>query len=84
MSAAPWLDDPIEGRRAIALVNVVGHDLRYFWADECGTRGSSVPLAFSPEMSGALARLSVAVIGVSGAGSVVAEQLARLGSGGWC
>ena len=38
-------------------------------------------MAFTSEMRAWLARMSVCVIGVSGTGSIVAEQLARLGVG---
>lgn len=40
-----------------------------------------IPIAFTQEMRGLLGRLLVCVIGVSGTGSIVAEQLARLGFG---
>lgn len=40
-----------------------------------------VPVAFTQGMRDALARLCACVIGVSGTGSIVAEQLARLGFG---
>ena len=39
------------------------------------------PRAFGPGMTELLGRLSVTVVGVSGTGSVVAEQLVRLGTG---
>ena len=38
-------------------------------------------MAFTGEMRASLGRMSVCVIGVSGTGSIVAEQLARLGVG---
>ena len=38
-------------------------------------------MAFTSEMRAWLGRMSVCVIGVSGTGSIVAEQLARLGVG---
>ncbi|MEE3923520.1 ThiF family adenylyltransferase [Pseudomonas viridiflava] len=62
----------------IDLVTVVGHDIRYWWADSGPERP---PMAFTSKMSKYLARLVVAVVGVSGTGSIVAEQVARLGFG---
>lgn len=70
------------GPRAVDLVAVVGDDLLFFWNDSPGLRGtSSRPLAFTSAMTGELIRLTAAVIGVSGTGSIVAEQAARLGFG---
>jgi len=63
----------------INLVSVAHHDIRYFWADGDG-RGRR-PLAFTAAMTAELGRLTAVVIGVSGTGSIVAEQLARLGFG---
>lgn len=59
-------------------VTVVGDDLTWWWADR---RFSPRPVAFTGEATEELARLSACVIGVSGTGSLVAEQLARLGFG---
>ena len=67
---------------AVDLVSVVGDDLLFFWNDSPGLRGTSGrPLAFTSAMTGELKRLTAAVIGVSGTGSVIAEQAARLGFG---
>jgi proteasome lid subunit RPN8/RPN11 len=63
----------------IGLVNVAHYDIRYWWAD--GTGCDERPLTFTSAMTGELARLTAVVIGVSGIGSIVAEQLARLGFG---
>lgn len=63
----------------IHLVNVAHHDIRYWWADGNG-RGRR-PLTFTSAMTAELGRLTAVVIGVSGTGSIVAEQLARLGFG---
>ena len=49
------------------------------WRD--GGRSLPPPMAFTSEMRAWLGRMSVCVIGVSGTGSIVAEQLARLGVG---
>lgn len=60
----------------VELVTVVGDQLDYWWAEE-----KRRPMAFSRAMTEELGRLSAAVIGVSGTGSLVSEQLARLGFG---
>lgn len=59
-------------------VTVVGDDLTWWWADK---KFHPRPMAFTSEASKELARLSACVIGVSGTGSLVAEQVARLGFG---
>jgi len=68
--------------RPVDLVSVAGDDLLFFWNDTSSLRGTSArPLAFTSAMTGELNRLTAAVIGVSGTGSIVAEQAARLGFG---
>lgn len=62
------------------LISVVGADLHYWWAQD-QLRPASRPMAFTSAMTIELSRLSVCVIGVSGTGSIVAEQLCRLGFG---
>lgn len=64
---------------AVDLVAAYGDDLRFYWNDDRGSRRR--PMAFGDEMGRELARLSVAVVGVSGTGSIVAEQLLRMGVG---
>ncbi len=64
----------------IDLVSVVGSDLRFFWADDAA-RCVERPMAFTSDMTAELGRLSACVVGVSGTGSIVAEQLCRLGFG---
>lgn len=64
--------------RLLDAVFVPGHDLRWWWSDR---RFAVRPLAFTSETREELARLCACVIGVSGTGSIVAEQLARLGFG---
>lgn len=59
-------------------VAVIGDDLRWWWSDGEFKR---LPMAFSGSARDLLARLRACVIGVSGTGSIVAEQLARLGFG---
>lgn len=63
---------------AIESVTVAGNDLTWHWADR---QFSPRPTAFTSEATKELGRLSACVIGVSGTGSLVAEQLARLGFG---
>jgi hypothetical protein len=68
--------------KPIDLVSVIGDDLRFWWQQDArGTSAPKRPVAFTIGMTEWLGRLSVCVIGVSGTGSVVAEQLARLGFG---
>jgi hypothetical protein len=60
----------------VELITVVGDDIHYWWAN------TNVPtMAFTSGMTDTFKRLTVAVIGVSGTGSIVAEQVARLGFG---
>lgn len=69
----------------VRLVSVIGDDIRLFFDGVDGHAfldgRSEAPMAFTSEMTQALSKLSVAVIGVSGTGSVVAEQVSRLGFG---
>lgn len=66
----------------VDLVTIAGDDISYWWNDRI-VNGVSVgrPLAFTGAMNEELSRLSAAVIGVSGTGSISAEQVARLGFG---
>lgn len=61
----------------IDLVAVYGNDIRLFWHDDY--QSSQRPTAFSAHMTSELGRLTAAVVGYSGTGSIVAEQLARIG-----
>lgn len=65
--------------RDIDLVSVAHHNIRYWWAN--GEGCVSRPLTFTAAMTTELGRLTAVVVGVSGTGSIVAEQLARLGFG---
>jgi hypothetical protein len=66
----------------VDLVMEAGDDLRFWWGGGASTRGpEAAPMAFTADMTSWLSRLSACVIGVSGTGSIVAEQLARLGFG---
>lgn len=65
---------------SVDLVSVAGDDLRFWWREQIASPASR-PMAFTPEMSKELGRLTACVIGVSGTGSVTAEQVCRLGFG---
>ena len=66
----------------IDLVMMAGTEIHTWWDDGSTCRGPMLPpMAFTSQMRGWLARMSACVIGVSGTGSIVAEQLARLGFG---
>lgn len=68
--------------RAVDLVTVAGDDLSYWWADKATLTGpGDRPIAYTSSMTAELGRLSALVIGASGTGSIVGEQLARLGFG---
>lgn len=67
--------DPNMSLRAVDLVSVVGDDISFQWSDG---RHSA---AFTSAMTADLGRLTAVVIGVSGTGSIIAEQAARLGFG---
>lgn len=76
------LYDPSLLTRAVDLVTVAGDELCYWWDDKADLNGpANRPVAFTCGMTTELNRLSASVIGVSGTGSVVGEQLARLGFG---
>ncbi|MDX0840021.1 ThiF family adenylyltransferase [Sinorhizobium medicae] len=66
----------------VDLVTIAGDDIRYWWNDRIvNAVPAGRPLAFTGAMTEELSRLSAAVIGVSGTGSITAEQVARLGFG---
>lgn len=66
----------------IDMVTVSGDDLEYWWNDQIiDGAPPKRPRAFTGEMTEVMSRLSVAVIGASGTGSIVAELFARLGIG---
>ena len=66
----------------VDLVTVSGHDIQYFWVNEVRS-GKLQPKEqpFFDGMGKVLGRLSVGIIGVSGTGSIVAEQASRMGFG---
>lgn len=63
----------------LAWVEVVGDDILRWHRSKGGS--AELPMVFGDGMRGELANVHAAVIGVSGTGSIVAEQLARLGVG---
>lgn len=72
------------GMRAVPidLVTATGDDLQYFWNASATPFGPARrPVAFTSDMSRELGDLTAGVIGVSGTGSIVGEQAARLGFG---
>ncbi|MDP2762639.1 MAG: ThiF family adenylyltransferase [Sideroxyarcus sp.] len=62
------------------LISVAGPDLHYWWAQD-PLRPAERPLAFTSAMTSELSHLTACIIGVSGTGSIVAEQICRLGFG---
>jgi hypothetical protein len=69
-------------RSPIDLVSVAGHDLLFWWESDARLgQKTQRPIAFTSGMTAELNRLSAALIGVSGTGSVSGEQIARLGFG---
>ncbi len=76
------LYDPNLHVRSVCLTTVAADDLSYWWADKATLSGpGDRPVAFTSGMTAELGRLSALVIGGSGTGSIVGEQLARLGFG---
>lgn len=68
--------------RPVDLVTIAGDDIVYWWNDGImDAVPSGRPLPFTGAMTGELGRLSAAVIGISGTGSIGAEVAARLGFG---
>ncbi|MCZ4288473.1 ThiF family adenylyltransferase [Hoeflea alexandrii] len=66
----------------VDLVTIAGDNISYWWNDCINNIvPAGRPLAFTSAMTKELSRLSAAVIGVSGTGSIAAEQVARLGFG---
>lgn len=72
---------PDMSEKPVDLVTVAGDDIQYWWNDAVHDAALAPwPLPFTAGMRRELERLSIAVIGVSGTGSLVAEQLARMGA----
>ena len=69
--------------RCVDLVTSTGDDICFWWNDEPSLAVTGArPVAFTSDMTSELSRLTAIVIGVSGTGSIQAEQAARLGFGG--
>jgi proteasome lid subunit RPN8/RPN11 len=67
--------------KPVDLVTVAGDDIHYWWNSSISDAELAPwPLPFTSGMRDQLQRLSFAVIGVSGTGSLTAEQLARMGA----
>ncbi|WP_321793281.1 ThiF family adenylyltransferase [Burkholderia pyrrocinia] len=78
---ARWYDVSLQPT-PIDLVTVAGHDIAYWWeSDALADSATRRPMAFGHAMSAELGRLTAMIIGVSGTGSVCAEQVNRLSFG---
>ncbi len=76
------LYSPDMNSQTVDLVTVAGDDISQWWNDAIIAGAPAArPLPFTSGMTTELSRLSAAVVGVSGTGSIAAEQLARLGFG---
>lgn len=68
--------------RPLELVTVTGHDILYWWEpDAMPGIPRRRPTAFTSAMGAEMGRLTAMVIGISGTGSIAAEQLSRVGFG---
>ena len=66
----------------VRLVTCSGDDIHFWWDKASSAEGPGPrPVAFTSAMTSELGQLTAVVIGVSGTGSVQAEQAARLGFG---
>jgi hypothetical protein len=66
----------------VDLVTCAGDDLLFWWGDHPSDHSPLArPVAFTGQMTNELSRLHAIIIGVSGTGSIQAEQAARLGFG---
>jgi proteasome lid subunit RPN8/RPN11 len=63
----------------VTLVTVAGDNIHYWWGINAEPQPSTI--AYTSGMTDTFKYLTAAVIGVSGTGSIVAEQIARLGFG---
>ncbi len=82
---AIWLDGQFA---ALSLISVASNDLHFWFTDEAPPQADVLPefvrrhaQAFGAGTTQTLRRLSIAVVGCSGTGGAVIEQLARLGVG---
>lgn len=73
--------DPSMAVNDVDLVTVVGDDIDFHWRPDNPFARAKRPVAFTSAMTKELGGLTAVIIGVSGTGSVTAEQAARLGFG---
>lgn len=77
-----WRDNVLT---PFTLINIVGPDLKFWWADDGMVAdpafAASQDQAFGEGTTRQLGRLRIGVVGASGTGSPVIEQLVRLGVG---
>jgi hypothetical protein len=81
-----WMVLPASGCCPIDLISVAGDDLQFWFSKPFNPEGSEesrlrFQQAFGLYTTELLGRLSIAVVGCSGTGSLVVEQLARSGVG---
>lgn len=71
--------------RPVSVIALTGQELTFWWSDRADGSADEFSMrtaqAFGRGTTDLLRRLSVAVVGCSGTGSIVVEQLARLGLG---
>lgn len=78
---------PDGSQLVIAQIGVTGRQPQFWWCDPASDLGTTLGTVgrhsrgFGQEMRNELRRLAIGIVGVSGTGSIVAEQLARLGVG---
>lgn len=78
---------PDGSQQAIAQIGITGRQPQFWWCDTLSDDATTLgtvgrhSCGFGQEMRNELRRLSIGIVGVSGTGSIVAEQLARLGVG---
>lgn len=75
------LYDPEMQVRPVDLVMVAGNEITCHWRPDNPFMRAKRPVAFTSAMTKELGDLTAVVIGVSGTGSITAEQAARLGFG---
>jgi hypothetical protein len=74
-----------QGLASLTLINVVGPDLKFWWSEGASVSdpafAAAQDQAFGEGTTNRLQRLRVGIVGASGTGSPVLEQLVRLGVG---
>lgn len=63
----------------VDVVAVYGDEIKFYWNED--NLPTARPLAFSDAMRDELAKLRFVIVGSSGTGSIVVQQLARMGAG---